>query len=86
MRRLLNTARPEAIAWSVGHCLSVRASTDRKTLVSVMLFPRLRRPSPLSGRVTPVLYDQASFAIKPGFSAVVADLKSQPFSESKRRE
>jgi hypothetical protein len=43
---------------------------------------------PPSGRVTPVLncLDQGSFAIKPGFAAVVADLKSQPFSESKRRE
>jgi hypothetical protein len=41
---------------------------------------------PLSGRVTPALFDQASLAIKPGFAAVVADLKSQPFSESKLRE
>jgi hypothetical protein len=41
---------------------------------------------PLSGRVTRVLFDQGSFAIKPGFAAVVADLKSQPFAESKRRE
>jgi hypothetical protein len=41
---------------------------------------------PLAGRVTSALFDQASFVIKPGFAAVVADLKSQPFSESKRRE
>jgi hypothetical protein len=43
---------------------------------------------PLSGRVTPVLncFDRGSFAIKLGFAAAVADLKSQTFSESKRRE
>jgi hypothetical protein len=80
MRFLLNTA-PR------GNCPERRALPERagkysqrKTPVSVMLFPRQRRPygpaRPLAG----------SFAIKPGFAAVVADLKSQPFSESKRRE
>ena len=93
MRFLLNTA-PR------GNCPERRALperagkySDRKTLVSVMLFPRPRRPygsarplAALSGSVTPVLFDQASVAIKPGFATVVADLKSQPFSESRRRE
>jgi hypothetical protein len=32
MRCLLNTARPEAIARSVGHCLSVQASTPKGRL------------------------------------------------------
>jgi len=42
---------------------------------------------PLSGRVTPLnCFDRGSFAIKPEFAAAVADLKSQTFSESKRRE
>jgi hypothetical protein len=43
---------------------------------------------PLSGRVTPVLdrFDQGRLAIEAGFAAAVADLKSQTFSESKRRE
>jgi hypothetical protein len=43
---------------------------------------------PLSGGVTPVhkYFDQGRFAIKPGFAAAVADLKSKTFSETKRRE
>jgi hypothetical protein len=31
-------------------------------------------------------FDQGRLAIKSGFAATVADLKSQTFSESKRRE
>jgi hypothetical protein len=80
MRFLLNTA-PR------GNCPVRRALPERagkysqmKTPVSVMLFPRLRRPC------GPARPSAGSFAVKTGFAAVIADLKSQPFSESKRRE